>query len=151
MKKKNFNRNIYLNMKSLREAREILFNRFKLSGLLKKERIDSVDSVGRVLAQPVYARASSPNFHAAAMDGIAVKADATFGARETNPEKLIIGRDAYYINTGHVMPEDTDSVIMIENVNALNEEILEIEAPAYPWQNVRKMGEDIVATKLLFP
>ena len=28
---------------------------------------------------------------------------------------------------------------------------MRIEAPAFPWQNVRKMGEDIVATELLFP
>ncbi|MFZ0451960.1 MAG: molybdopterin biosynthesis protein, partial [Desulfatiglandaceae bacterium] len=28
---------------------------------------------------------------------------------------------------------------------------VEIRAPAYPWQNVRKVGEDIVNTELLFP
>ena len=28
---------------------------------------------------------------------------------------------------------------------------LEIQAAAYPWQNVRKLGEDMVATELLLP
>ena len=28
---------------------------------------------------------------------------------------------------------------------------MEIEAPVFPWQNVRKVGEDIVATEMLFP
>jgi len=40
---------------------------------------------------------------------------------------------------------------MIEHVNALDENHVEIEAAAFPWQNVRKVGEDIVATELLFP
>ena len=49
------------------------------------------------------------------------------------------------------MPENTDAVIMIENINFLDENRIQIEAPVFPWQNVRKMGEDIVATELLFP
>ena len=28
---------------------------------------------------------------------------------------------------------------------------MRIEAPAFPWQHVRKVGEDIVATEMLFP
>jgi putative molybdopterin biosynthesis protein len=40
---------------------------------------------------------------------------------------------------------------MIEHVRELDKTTLEIETPVFPWQNVRKMGEDIVATELLFP
>ncbi|MFC1516808.1 molybdopterin biosynthesis protein [Thermodesulfobacteriota bacterium] len=144
-------RNIYLKMKTLKEAREILFNRFQLSGILPGETVPVPDAVGRVLAEPVTARLSSPEFHSSAMDGIAVKAEATFGAGETRPKALAMGKDAFYVNTGHVMPESTDAVIMIEHVNVLDEKHVEIEAPAFPWQNVRKVGEDIVATELLFP
>ncbi|RZB29999.1 MAG: molybdopterin molybdotransferase [Desulfobacteraceae bacterium Eth-SRB1] len=145
------NRNVYLKMKTLTDAREILFKRFPLSGVLDSETISAPDGVGRVLAEPVTARLSSPNFHAAAMDGIAVKAKSTFGANETKPKELIIGKDAFYINTGHVIPEDLNAVIMIEHINVLDQTRIEIEAPAFPWQNIRKMGEDIVATELLFP
>lgn len=144
-------RNIYLKMKTLNEAREILFKQFPQFGHYPSETIPVPDSVGRVLAEPVAAKLSSPNFHSAAMDGIAVKAEDTFGASETKPLELAIGRDAFYINTGHVIPENTDAVIMIEHVNVLDENRVEIEAPAFPWQHVRKMGEDIVATELLFP
>jgi molybdopterin biosynthesis enzyme len=49
------------------------------------------------------------------------------------------------------MPQDTNAVIMIEHINIVDEHTVEIEAPVFPWQHVRKMGEDIVATKLLFP
>ena len=144
-------RHIYLKMKTLKEAREILFEQFPHSGVLSSETISVPDAVGRVLAEPVTAGLSSPNYYSSAMDGIAVKATNTFGASETKPKELGIGKDAFYINTGHVMPEDTDAVIMIEHVNVLGQSRVEIEAPAFPWQNVRKVGEDIVATELLFP
>ena len=144
-------RHIYLKMKTLKEARKILFEQFPRSKILSSETISVPDAVGRVLAEPVTAVLSSPNYYSSAMDGIAVKATNTFGASETKPKELVIGKDAFNINTGHVMPEDTDAVIMIEHVNVLDQSRVEIEAPAFPWQNVRKVGEDIVATELLFP
>ena len=144
-------RNVYLKMKSLDEAREILFDRFSHVGPGEAETVSSPEAVGRVLAEPVFAKLSSPNFHAAAMDGIAVKAEDTFGAGETSPKALYVGKNAFFANTGHVLPEGTDAVIMIEHVHALDEDRLEIVGPAFPWQHVRKMGEDIVATELLFP
>ncbi|OQY04193.1 MAG: molybdopterin biosynthesis protein [Desulfobacteraceae bacterium 4572_123] len=144
-------RNIYLKMKTLEEARQIMFTAFDLSGVLDVETISVPDAVGRVLARPVDALFSSPGFHSAAMDGIAVAAEVTFGASEGNPKELVMGKDAFPVNTGHVLPENTDTVIMIEHVNDVGDGRVEIEAPAFPWQNVRRMGEDIVATELLFP
>ena len=146
-----FKRNVYLKMKTLQEARDILFQTFGDLPPLPAEKIPVPDAVGRVLAEPVNALLSSPNFHLAAMDGLAVKAEMTFGASAAAPRELVVDRDAFYVNTGHVLPEDTDAVIMVENVNELDEERVEIEAPAFPWQNVRRVGEDIVATELLFP
>ena len=146
-----FKRNIYLKMKTLPEAREILFQVFSDLPPLASEEIPVPDAVGRVLAEPVNARLSSPNFHLAAMDGLAVKAEITFGASAAEPKTLMVDRETFYVNTGHVLPPDTDAVIMVENVNTLDENRIEIEAPVFPWQNVRRVGEDIVATELLFP
>lgn len=143
-------RNVYLNMKTLTEAREILFKAFPVSDSIPSEKVSVPEAVGRVLAQALSARVSSPNFHSAAMDGIAVKAETTFGASEGRPVHLEADRDAFFVNTGNVLPADTDAVIMIEHVQQLAGGRLEIEAPAFPWQNVRKMGEDIIATELLF-
>ncbi len=143
-------RNVYLEMMPLEKARQVVmeaFARLKVAGSREKE---SVDAVGRVLAEPVVARLSSPGFHAAAMDGIAVKAADTFGARETRPRDLEVGRQAFFVNTGQVLPEGSDAVIMIEHVQQVDRSTVRIEAPVFPWQNVRKMGEDIVATELLF-
>ncbi|MFO8084183.1 MAG: molybdopterin biosynthesis protein [Desulfobacterales bacterium] len=144
-------RNVYLKMKTLQEARNVLFERFSHMGMLSGESVPVPDAVGRVLAEPVFAKLSSPNFHASAMDGIAVNAENTFGASEARPKTLIKDKDAFFVNTGHVLPEGTNAVIMIENVHMLDDQSLEIESPAFPWQHVRKMGEDIVATELLFP
>jgi len=144
-------RNIYLKMKTLAEARAIVERHFQTAGVLASESVPVPEAVGRVLSQPVTARLSSPAFHSAAMDGIAIRAALSFGASEANPKKLKIGIDAFYVNTGRLLPEATDAVVMIEQVHVLDEAQVEIEAPVYPWQNVRKVGEDIVATELLFP
>jgi len=143
-------RNIYLQKKTLEDARKTVIEAFaeKSPG---KQWISTLDGAGRVLAEPVFAAVSSPNFHAAAMDGVAVKAANTFGAAETRPLNLQLGETAFPVNTGHIIPEGTDAVIMIEQINWVENDWIEIEAPVYPWQNVRKMGEDIVATELVFP
>ena len=147
----NKKRNVYLKMKTLAEAREIILNGFNTTGQWAMETIAVPDAVGRILAEPVHARLSAPHFHAAAMDGIAVKASDTFGASEAQPKQLVTGRNAYWVNTGHVLPENTDAVIMIEHINVIDKGTLEIDSPAFPWQHIRKIGEDIVATELLFP
>ncbi len=146
----NHQRNVYLKMKTLEEARELLFKTFQPAEPQLSETIPVPDAVGRVLAEAVFAKLSSPSFHAAAMDGIAVMAENTFGASESKPKQLTIGRDAFHVNTGHVLPESTNAVIMIEHVQIIGENQVQIEAPVFPWQHVRKMGEDIVATELLF-
>jgi putative molybdopterin biosynthesis protein len=143
-------RNIYLAMQTLENARQLVFDRFPAPLQPAVETVSVPRAVGRVLAAPVFAQLSSPNFHAAAMDGIAVKAELTFGASEASPKRLERDQEAYFVNTGHVLPEGTNAVIMIEHVNDLGNGRLEIEAPAFPWQHVRRMGEDIVATELLF-
>ncbi|NOX35375.1 MAG: molybdopterin biosynthesis protein [Deltaproteobacteria bacterium] len=146
----NLKRNVYLDMKSIEEAKKILFEQFG-HHVTKIETIDVVNAKARVLAKPAIAAVSSPNFHAAAMDGIAVDAKITFGATEETPRIIAPYKNAFWVNTGHAMPQGTNAVIMIEHLNIIDDNKVEIEAPVYPWQHVRKMGEDIVATKLLFP
>ncbi len=143
-------RKIYLQMKTLGEARGLLSSRFGK----KRTEIETVPSskaLGRVTARPVFAARSVPGYHSAAMDGIAVKAETTFGVTEEHPKVLLIGRDAVYVDTGDPLPEFANAVIMIEKVQPLDEDSVEIRTAAYPWQHVRKVGEDIVAKEMLFP
>lgn len=143
-------RNVYLDTQPIETARKILMDRFK-SRITDVETIDVTAAQGRVLASPAIAKLSSPNFHAAAMDGMAVDAKQTFGASEDAPKVLVPDETGFWVNTGHALPPGTNAVIMIEHINIIDETTVEIEAPVFPWQHVRKMGEDIVATKLLFP
>jgi len=142
---------IYLRMKDPTEAREILFERFNPEPIGEAEEIPVHESPGRMTAEPVFAKVSSPSCHSAAMDGVAVLAEDTYGATERSPKRLKIGREAVWINTGQVMPEGKNAVIMAEKLNQIDDETIEILSSAFPWQNVRKVGEDFVATELLFP
>ncbi len=144
-------RRVYLEMKTLEEAKEIFLGRFVPHARTGVEEVPAEDSLGRVTAGPVFAKISSPTYHSAAMDGIAVKAEESFGTAEKNPKVLIVGRDAVWINTGQALPEGFNAVIVVEKVHQLDGERLEIRSAAYPWQNIRKVGEDIVATQLLLP
>jgi putative molybdopterin biosynthesis protein len=138
-------------MKPLAEARAIFLARFPWSAALAAEEVAVADAIGRILAEPVYARLSAPTYHGSAMDGIAVRARDTYGASDIAPVELAVGEGAVYINTGEPVPEGKNAVIMIEHVQVLDNDRVRIEAPAFPWQHVRKVGEDIVATEMLFP
>lgn len=145
-------RKIYLHMQSRQEAQERFWSRFAVV-TTGEEIVFSRQACGRVTAGPVSAKYSSPSFHSAAMDGLAVRAEETFGASDEHPLTLHIDTgQAVMINTGYPLPEGKNAVIMIEQVllGGDGREAL-IRAPVYPWQHVRKVGEDIVATELLFP
>jgi len=144
-------RTIYLKKKALAEAKEIVSTKLANLIQLETETISVPHSVGRVTAEPVFAKISSPPFHCAAMDGIAVKAKSTVGATEESPKLLRINKEAFFVNTGNPIPPGTDSVIMIEDVHILDSEKVEIREASYPWQHVRAIGEDILTTEMVFP
>jgi molybdenum cofactor synthesis domain-containing protein len=143
-------RNIYLEMKGLEEAKEIFFSRLGPDRRSGAEEIPVEDSLGRVTAEPIPANFSAPTYHSAAMDGIVVRAEDTYGTNERHPKTLEMGKDSLWINTGQVIPDGYNSVIMVEKIHQIDEGHVEIRSPSYPWQNIRKVGEDIVATELLF-
>ncbi|MDI6605026.1 MAG: molybdopterin biosynthesis protein [Thermoanaerobacteraceae bacterium] len=145
-------RKIYLENTPLEKAINMFFE--KAEGYIKyrkTEKINSQDSLGRMTASPVFAHLSSPHFHAAAMDGIAVKAERTFKATELNPVRLKKCVDYVEVDTGNPLPEGFNAVIMIEDVVSVDNETVEIIQPAVPYQHVRPIGEDIVATELILP
>ena len=86
-------RKIYLHMQSRQEAQERFWSRFAVV-TTGEEIVFSRQACGRVTAGPVSAKYSSPSFHSAAMDGLAVRAEETFGASDEHPLTL-------HIDTGH--------------------------------------------------
>jgi molybdenum cofactor synthesis domain-containing protein len=143
-------RNIYLKMKTLEEAKA-LWSESISEYRTSTESHPAHLALHRVTAEPVTARRSVPHYHGAAMDGIAVSAGATFGASDARPKRLRIGETAFPVDTGDSLPPECDAVIMIEHIEQVSEEEVEIRAAAFPWQHVRKVGEDIVAGELLIP
>ncbi len=126
-----------------------------LDGPMPGEIVPLDAACGRITAEPVWALISSPHYHAAAMDGYAVPAEATRGASETHAVHLRVGEQAFYVDTGDPLPPGTNAVIMIEDVQRISQgkdgEEIEILSAVAPWQHVRPMGEDIVATELILP
>jgi len=125
---------------------------------LGDETVPVAAALNRITAEPVFARISSPHYHSAAMDGICVRAPDTFGATQFSPIRLrraASGGDSTsgfaYVDTGNALPSWANAVIMIEKVRQIDEEEIEIDEAVAPWQNVRVVGEDIVATEPLLP
>ncbi len=142
----------YLDNLPLADAIKIYEDALKANNIgapLAGERIPVGDALDRVTSEAVIAKVSSPFYHSAAMDGYAVKFIDTFGASETRPKRLRIPEQAVGIDTGDPMPDGFDAVIMIEDVEKLPGTEIEILKPATPWQHVRLVGEDIVATELI--
>ncbi len=108
------------------------------------------DALERVSARPVIARLSSPHYHACAMDGIAVLAARTAGARETAPLELGPA-DAIVVDTGDPLPAGCDAVIPIEQVEPRADGRVAIRAATAPFDHVRAIGEDVVASEVVVP
>jgi putative molybdopterin biosynthesis protein len=162
-------RDIYLESTPLHEALTKWIKKLDSEGVMRPltgDMIKAIDSLGRITAEAVIAKISSPFYHSSAMDGYAVRFTDTFGASERTPKKLKIGEQAVYVDTGDPMPEGFNAVIMIEDVNIIraqgtehrayntptpSSDFIEIIAPVTPWQHVRVIGEDIVATELILP
>lgn len=157
---------IYLHDIPLAEAKARLETALQSSGhpgALEAEEIPlDENALGRVLSQPIWAKISSPNYHASAMDGFAVRAEETGGALPSQPVLLQANSQTFYVDTGDPLPEWANAVIPIENVETLNESgnptsglrkpaSIRIRASVTPWSHVRPMGEDIVATQLVLP
>ena len=147
----------YLKKTPLEQARE-LFLACVDGTRLEDEEVAVGEALHRITSEPVFARISSPHYHGSAMDGICVRAEDTFGATEFAPRRLRPLTDRTipdgcfaYLDTGQPLPSWANAVIMIERVRELDGGAVSIDAAATPWQNVRLVGEDVVATELLLP
>ena len=170
---------IYLHDIPLPEAKARLQSALKEANLWRVLGVETIpldeNALGRVLAGPVWAKVSSPHYHASAMDGFAVRAEDTAGAQPSSPLLLPChpapslpsssapsppGSSAQYVDTGDPLPDWANAVIPIENVESLDVDgkithdlrapkAIRIRAAVTPWSHVRALGEDIVATQLV--
>jgi len=161
---------LYLHDIPLPEAQTRFHSALEQAGLWHVLGMETIpldeNALGRVLSESVWARISSPNYHASAMDGFAVRAEDTIGAQPSTPITFSLitshAPQAAYVDTGDPLPDWADAVIPIENVESLDEQgaitndirnpqTIRIRAAVTPWSHVRPLGEDIVATQLVLP
>lgn len=138
----------------LEHAIEMLLSKAKVK---PTEKINILDSLGRILACDVYAKINIPNFNRSPLDGYAVKAIDTKGASKENPKRLMVigeapagtifkgeieAKTAIRIMTGGMIPEGYDTIIKKEDTdNGLDFVNIYEESNAY--QNFVKIGEDV--------
>jgi len=140
----------------------------------QSESIAVLEAAGRLTAAPVYAAICAPHYNASAMDGIATCAAYTNGASVDSPVILKKGQFEQ-VDTGDLLPEGFDCVVMIEDVEfkqqicdageavssseifagadadfrGANSFLCVIKAPSTPWKHVRVIGEDICAGEMI--
>ncbi len=133
----------------------------------RRTRIISVDvsqSLGMVCAEDVISAEDSPAFARSTVDGYAVRAEDTFGARESMPAylnltgEIVMGEEAsaplsddgaFRIPTGGMLPKGADAVVMFEHVQVIDDRIIEVMKPVAPGENVIQTGEDVAAGEIV--
>jgi molybdopterin molybdotransferase len=129
----------------------------RLAQPLPPELVPLLGCSGRVLSEDVVAAVDVPGFARSAMDGYAVRGEATFGASAYNrlsfklcgdalPGRPFSGKlapgQAIRIMTGAPVPDGADAVIMAEFCEEREERVFVSEAVG-PQKNVGAVGEDI--------
>jgi len=146
-------KSIYVTNKPLSEARELWRKELEACGFFTRRTTEIIQvdhALERLTAAPIFAAHSSPSYNAAAMDGIAVHFLDLASANEATPACL--NSSQYHpVNTGNAVPEQFNAVVMIEDVHVLDNGDVELISPSTPWQHIRCIGEDIVATELIIP
>ncbi len=148
MKELAMQRNLYLTTTPVEEAGKIYFEALREDIRPRPEIIRVTDALGRITAEAVYAKYSSPLYNSAAMDGIAVVSSRTDWASEASPVLLRPGRDYITVDTGDPVRKPYDAVIMAEDLQETPDGML-IRASAPAWQHVRPIGEDMISGEMI--
>lgn len=150
---------------SLRRAQELLLERIPFR-VFSSEEVFLEESYGRITYEDIYSSENLPGFKRSTVDGYAVRAKDTFGAKESAPVYLVVkgevamgevpsfdlnSGEAAAIATGGMLPQGADAVVMIEHVNQVSQDLIEVLKPVGPWENVIFEDEDIKKGELVIP
>jgi len=155
-------------MISVEEALEKILSYVEV---LEPERRPILDCLGQVLAEDVYSTIDIPPLDNSAMDGYAVRAEDTYGTRESSPVYLaVVGEvaagslptkevepgTAIRIMTGAPLPDGADAVVQFEDTDEMTRKSsggdlsqIGILRQAKKRLNVRNRGEDIARGSLV--
>jgi len=139
------------------EARVLLLS-YLSQPVPDSESVDVPASLGRVLAEDIIAPHPLPDFQRSTVDGYAVGAKDTHGASDSLPAYLhLVGEvpmgdspafvistgQCALIHTGGMLPNGTDSVIMLEYTQRTDADEIEIFRAIAEGENVIRVGEDV--------
>ena len=146
-------------MISIEEAKKLVWENTPVLG---KEKINIIDSLGRVLAEDIISDFNLPQFDRSAMDGYAIISEDTILASKDNPVFLeIVGEikagddvrnlvvekgKTFLIMTGAKIPKNCDAVVKLEDVEEVvknGKKYIMIRRPVKIKENISKKGEDI--------
>lgn len=144
-------RNVYLETVDLEEAERILKDEFIIELHEDSENVSVISCLGRITKEPIFASISNPHYNASAMDGIALRAESTYGAHERNEIILCEGEDFMFVDTGDYIESQFNAVLMIEDVALKGSGKIGTIKSIFPWENVRVVGEDIACGDMLLP
>ncbi|HNZ26046.1 MAG TPA: molybdopterin molybdotransferase MoeA [Spirochaetota bacterium] len=141
---------------SLSDALNLLELNFK-DFIIKSETVNINESLGRYIYSDVQSDQSIPNFNRSTVDGYAVISSDSFGASDSYPCRLkLIGSikmgappdislssgETVYIPTGGELPNNSDSVVMVEYTDNYKDGYIYLNKPSSPGNNVILKGED---------
>ncbi len=133
---------------------------------LLSEMIPTMQAMGRVLAEDIFAPHPLPEFPRSTVDGYAVIAADTHGASDSIPALLtLIGEvpmgaspsftvergKAALIHTGGMIPPGADAVVMVEHTQQVHTGEVEIFKAVGTLENMIQAGEDIKKGDLVIP
>lgn len=134
--------------------------RTAITPITASETVELQASLDRVLAEPIYSGVNIPSHDNSAMDGYALsQSDATPGqplrlagtALAGHPFKgEIRAGECVRIMTGAVLPANTNTVIMQEQVT-VNGDLIQLQRIPAVGENIRRAGEDIALNTLVLP
>ena len=142
----------YLKITDIEKALDLWYEKIDTFAdkYISSENICVKDAYFKTLSKPVYSKRNIPPFSTSAFDGIAVRAQSTYSAREVSPIILELERDFRYINTGDKLFGQFNAVIMIENVEEIDNNHVRIRKGISIGDNVRTIGEDIHKGDVVF-
>ncbi len=158
-------RKIFHRLVSIEESLDILDR----EGVLKPIGVEEVmieDSIGRILAEDIYAPIDYPPFDRSEVDGYAVSFKSVEGVDELHPvelkvvgkisvgEKPILGVDigeTIEIDTGAMIPRGADGVIMEEYTDRVDLNRVIVYRGVHPGENIAYAGSDISLGELVLP
>ncbi|HDK7136782.1 TPA: molybdopterin molybdotransferase MoeA [Clostridium botulinum] len=151
------------NVVSIKEVKDLIEKNFNVKPT--KEEVELLNSIDRVIYEDIVSQINVPNFRRSTVDGYAVNSKDIAGASESMPAmmnykgEVFMGKipevnmdfpgDCVYVPTGGMIPEGSDSVVMVEYTERVHEDTVLINKATAYGEKVVEIGEDIAKEEII--